>query len=159
MAGRYLAAADKWECNRGEIDTFIPCLSGCVPSLLWCCLCQTATIIIWSLGKRRKRPKPEPTAAAATPNEPKGAKRTRRRHSVQHHPTHTQSRGAMPPHTQRSHSVHANSLSFARTTVQPLHNSAPSHNKPRQTPKNLRILGIKAIPANSTNLPGFFGFL
>ena len=83
-----MAAADKWAYNRGEIVTFIPCLSGCVPSLLWCCLCQTATIIIWSLGKRRKRPKPKPTAAAATPNEPKGTKRTRRRHSVQCHPTH-----------------------------------------------------------------------
>ena len=86
--------------------------SGRVQVLLWCRLCQTATIIIWPLGKRRKRPKPKPTAAAATPNEPKGAKRTRRRHSVQHHHTHTQALGAMPPHTQRSHSVHANSLSF-----------------------------------------------
>ena len=86
--------------------------SGRVQVLLWCRLCQTATIIIWLLGKRRKRPKPKPTAAAATPNEPKGAKRTRRRHSVQHHHTHTQALGAMPPHTQRSHSVHANSLSF-----------------------------------------------
>ena len=86
--------------------------SGRVQVLPWCRLCQTATIITWPLGKRRKRPKPKPTAAAATPNEPKGAKRTRRRHSVQHHHTHTQALGAMPPHTQRSHSVHVNSLSF-----------------------------------------------
>ena len=57
--------------------------SGRVQVLLWCRLCQTATIITWQLGKRRKRPKPKPTAAAATPNEPKGTKRTRRRHSVQ----------------------------------------------------------------------------
>ena len=51
--------------------------------LPWCRLCQTATIIIWPLGKRRKRPKPNQAAAAATPNEPKGTKRTQRTHSVQ----------------------------------------------------------------------------
>ena len=56
--------------------------SGRFQVLLWCRLCQTATIIIWSLGKRRKRPKPKPTAAAATPNEPKGTKEARRSHSV-----------------------------------------------------------------------------
>ena len=56
--------------------------SARVQVLPWCRLCQTATIIIWSLGKRRKRPKPNPAAAAATPNEPRGTKRTRRTHSV-----------------------------------------------------------------------------
>ena len=45
-------------------------------------LCQTATVIIWPLGKRKKRPKPKPTAAAATPNEPRSTKRARRTHSV-----------------------------------------------------------------------------
>ena len=78
-------------------------LSGRVQVLLWCRLCQTAAIIIWSLGKRKKRPKAKPTAAAATPNEPKGAKRTRRRHSVQHHHTPTQSLGACKLTIFRSH--------------------------------------------------------
>ena len=68
-------------------------LSGYSQVLPWCRLCQTATVIIWSLGKRRKRPKPNQAAAAATPNEPKGTKRTRRTHSVR-----------VPPDTEQHHS-------------------------------------------------------
>ena len=137
------------------IVTFIPCLSGCVPSLLWCCLCQTATIIIWSLGKRKKRPKPKPTAAAATPNDPKGTKRTRRRHSVQHHRhTHSVTRCNATPHATQS-------LGACKFTIFPLRASqdvvvrSRRHNKTDETRNFNEFEDFKAILANSTNFRGF----
>ena len=121
--------------------------SGRVQVLL-CCACvkppQSSSGHSESAGSdpdQTQQPPPPLRTSQKAPNEPDAGTRCNTT-------THT-----------RSHSVHANGLSFARTTVQLVHYSAPSHNKPRQTPKNLRILGIKAILANSTNLPSFFGFL
>ena len=129
--------------------------SGRVQVLLWCRLCQTATIIIWSLGKRKKRPKAKPTAAAATPNEPKGAKRTRRRHSVQHHHhTHAVTRCNATPHATQS-------LGAFKFTIFPLRTSqdvvvrSRRHNKTDETPKFNEFQDFKAEPTNSTNLRGF----
>ena len=57
------------------------------------------------------------------------------------------------------------SLGASKTTIfrsgrpQLVENSARTHKKLKQTPKNVRISRIKANPANSTNLPGSFIFL
>ena len=115
--------------------------SGRVQVLL-CCACvkppQSSSGHSESAGSdpdgpdQTQQPPPPLRTSQKAPNEPDAGTRCNTT------TTHTQSLGAMPPHTQRSHSVHSNSLSFRS-------------GRPRMSSFPRAATTKPTKPANSTN--------